>query len=325
MKRLHPGVPLRSICGVGLLFLSLLSGCAFTPGGKMEEAIKSHKGVIISPVFSLGGVLWERVGTPDQTFLLTDAAQAKDKIGAVYQMVVVEPGTYRVTAATAYAGPGRADPKGLTAQAVTGAVGRLKMFNRSYSEPYVAKVWKDRVVQRVDVPGSSFCASMGPYGDCSRWVVNPSTSYDQVVQAEGWYDEKRFRPAINVVDFMMEFQAQTAPATLEVQPGEVLLINSLRVLARDADFDYQRCTSLGGDKSYSCPLNGVRAELGHINLDFFREQAATGGIRKLDANLLTRVRPYALKPSGKVVGQSNDQLPLYDIRGNGIQRRAAPG
>ena len=52
MKRLHPGVPLWSICGVGLLFLSLLSGCAFTPGGKMEEAIKSHKGVIISPVFS---------------------------------------------------------------------------------------------------------------------------------------------------------------------------------------------------------------------------------------------------------------------------------
>lgn len=299
-----------------LVVLSMVSGCAFTPSGKIEEAIKSNKGVVISPVFSAGAVLWVRQGFPDQRFMMLDEAEVRGSIGQAYQMAVVEPGTYQLVAATAYAGAGRSDPKPLTGHVVFGPAGQLKLTNRSYSEPYIAKVWKDRIVQRVVVPGSSFCSSMGPYGDCRNWIQNPSTWYDQVVQAEGWYDEKRFRPAINVVDLLMDF-SEGGLATMEIRPGEVLLINSLRALARDIGYNDQRCTPAQGGPAHACPLNSVRAELGFINLGFFKEVATGSGFGKLDPALVERVRPYALKPAGKVVGQSNDELPLYEFRGNG--------
>lgn len=308
---------MRSVWTGLLVALTMVSGCAFTPSGKIEEALRSNKGVVISPVFNTGAVLWVRQGFPDQRFKMLDDAEARGRIGQAYQMVVVEPGTYQLAAATAYAGPGRSDPRLVAGPPVIGPAGFLTLTNRSYSEPYIAKVWKDRIVQRVVVPGSSFCASMGPYGDCLRWINNPATGYDQVVQVEGWYDEKRFKPAINVVDMVVEVAERSSLATLEVRPGDVLLINSLRVVAKDIGYDDQRCTSLEGSPSHACPLHSVRAELGFINLGYFKEVATGSGFGKLDPALVERVRPYPLRPAGKVVGQSNDDLPLYEFRGNG--------
>ena len=291
-----------------------LSGCAFTPSGKMEKALESGRAVVISPGFTEGGALWVRQGSPDQSFTLSVMAEAKTRIGGAYQMVVVEPGTYHLIAASGYAGPGRAVPGALAAPGAVGTVGQLFMLNRMYSEPYIERVWKDRVVERGMIPGATYCASAGRYGDCQVWGQNPPTYYERIAQEAGWYEEKRFRPAVNVVDRVLAFGRRGPLATLEVRAGDALLINTVRVPVLDVGHDAQRCAPGEEKAEVACPLDRVVVESGQINMDFFREQASTGRT-PLDPALLARVKAQPVEPVGRRAGRSADGLALYEFSG----------
>lgn len=299
---------------LSLLWVLGLSGCAVTTGGQMEEALKSGRAVIISPVLTEGGTLWARQGNTSQRFSLIDVVEAHNRVGSVYQMVTVEPGTYHLFAASGYAGPGRAVPGSLATTSTIGTVGELRMFNRMYRESYVERVWKDSVVERVVVPGLSYCVTAGRYGDCQQWGQNPPTVSDRVVQRAGWYEERRFRPAVSVVDRLLEFGARAPLATLEVRAGDAVLINAIRVPVRDVGYDAQRCAAEKDETAVACPLDLVVVELGPINMGAFREQAAAGPA-SLDPALVARVKPYPVEPRGQRVRRSADALTLYEFRG----------
>lgn len=296
------------------LVVLALSGCAFTPSGKMEEALKSGRAVVISPGFTAGGALWVRQGNPDQRFTLSIMAEAKTRIGTAYQMAVVEPGTYHLVGVSGYAGPGRAVPGALPAPGAVGAVGQVIMLNRMYSEPYIERVWKDRVVERGMIPGAPYCASAGRYGDCLVWGQNPPTYYERIAQEAGWYEEKRYRPAVNVVDRVLAFGRRGPLATLEVRAGEALLINTVRVPVQDIGYDPQRCAPGEEKEEVACPLDRVVVESGQINMDFFLEQASTGRA-PLDPALLARVKAHPIEPVGRRAGRSADGLTQYEYSG----------
>lgn len=304
----------RGALAGALVLLSWLSGCAVKPGVQLDEAIKANKGVVISPLLSEGGgTAWEREGDPDHHFFLMPASEARTRIGQDYQMVVVEPGRYVLRGALVNAGPGRVDPRGLTAPPQMGALGQVQMGTRSYREPYTARVWKDRLVQHHTIPGTPVCVTTGPHGDCLRWVNTPGTTYDQLVQEEGWYEELRYKPAVDVVELLMTFSPRQPMAILEVRPGEAVLVSLMRVVARDAGYDDARCTAQPGTYSHVCPLDRVRAEIAPINPAHFRQQALAPGVRKMDAALVDRVRPVPLQVDGKAVGKTADGLSVVEF------------
>lgn len=234
-----------------------LSGCAFTPSGKMEKALESGQAVVISPGFTEGGALWVRQGHPDQSFTLSVMAEAKTRIGGAYQMVVVERGM---------------------------------------------------------IPGATYCASAGRYGDCLVWGQNPPTYYERIAQEAGWYEEKRFRPAVNVVDRVLAFGRRGPLATLEVRAGDALLINTVRVPVQDIGYDAQRCAPGEEKAEVACPLDRVVVLSGQINMDFFREQASSGRA-PLDPALLARVKAHPVEPVGRYAGRSADGLAQYEFSG----------
>lgn len=293
-----------------VLLALALSGCAANPGAKLEEALNSNKAVIISPLLGDACMVWERVGDPAHRVALLPLPGVPIPVGQTYQMVVVEPGRYVLWGALVSAGPGRVDPRGLVPSPVSGALGQVKMATRSYREPYTARVWRDRIVREVNNPSSSYCAVPGPNGGCQQWGYTQGASYTQVVQEAGWYEETRYKPATDFVEFRMEFSPRVPMAWVDVKPAEAILINRMRVVARDAGYDYARCTAISGDYSHVCPLDRVRVETARIDLEDFRRQAAASGPRKMDPALIERVKaaPLAVSVKHLSVGSNGEAI-----------------
>lgn len=287
-----------------------LSGCAIKPGATMQEAMAANKGVIISPLLGDSGTVWARQDDPSKRFPLLPEPDDSILIGQSYQMQVVEPGRYVLLAAIMTAGPGRFQPRGVVLQRSNGAIGQVVMGTTSFRESYTVEVWKDAIVQQVNAPGNSFCASMGPYGDCSRWVNNPGYSYSQVVQEAGYYTERRYKPPVDHVLLQMEFPVREPLAYVDVRAGEALLINQLRMVAKGMERDDAHCAAAQERGEYACPLHGARAEIAKIDLADFQRQARAPGSGQMDAALVDRVRAAPLVVSGKSLGQTGS-LAIY--------------
>lgn len=287
-----------------------LPGCATSPGATMQEAISANKGVIISPLLGDSGTVWARQDDPSRRFVLLPQQEVSHLIGQNYQMQVVEPGRYVLLMAILSAGPGRFQPRGVVSSRTNGAIGQVVMGTTSFRESYTVEVWKDAIVQQVNVSGSSFCASMGPYGDCYRWVNNPGYSYPQVVQEAGYYTERRYKPPVDHVLLQMEFPVREPLAYVDVRAGEALLINQLRMVDKGMERDDAHCAAAQERGEHACPLHRARAEIAQIDLADFQRQARAPGSGQMDAALVGRVRAAPLVVSGNHLGQ-NGRLAIY--------------
>ncbi len=302
---------MRVLVCAAVLFM-LIGGCASSPNAKVADAVASNKAVVISPLTSSGAHLWDPVAKKSAPFELHAAAQAKTKIGDVYQMVVVEPGVYRLNTSTWPMGQGKAEPRGLIPRIQLGTLGYVLWINEPYSERYTEQVWQDAVVQRVVVPDSGFCANMGPYGDCRQWVTNPGGAYDQVVRPAGYVNVTRYKAPVNVVQAAVSFRGAQTMAELEIKPGEVLLINSVEPQGNSMVFDDTRCTN-DTDKSgsYTCPLSGIRVAAANINLPYFQQLAAES--KALSPETLARVKPRFVAMGGRAIGRNNEQWTVFEF------------
>lgn len=302
---------MRVLVCAAVLFM-LLSGCASSPNAKVADALASNKAVIISPLTSSGGHLWDPVTKKGTPFDISNAAEAKTKIGDVYQMVVVEPGVYRLNTSTWPLGQGKAEPRGLVPGNQLGPLGLVLWVNEPYSERYTEQVWQDAVVQRVVVPDSGFCANMGPYGDCRQWVTNPGGAYDRVVRPAGYVNVTRYKAPVNVVRAAVSFRGAQTMAELEIKPGEVLLINSVEPQSNSMVFDDTRCTNdVKREGSFTCPLRGIRVAAADINLPYLQQVAAQS--KALSPETLARVKPRLVAMGGRAIGRNSEQWTVFEF------------
>ena len=305
-------------CGLGLL----LVGCAQSPNARITDALQSNKAVIISPLLPTGITAWKLINNPDVEFQLGSETEAKTRIGTVYQMVVVEPGAYRLNASTSYAGLGKSQP-GLVKDADSGRLGRVLLVNGSYREPYTVRIWQDRVTQQVVIPTTTYCASPGPNGSCQQWGYNQGGIINQVVQQEGYRNETRYKDPVSTLTIGLRYNDKDPLVSLEVKAGEVLLVNALEPTLGDIVYDDQHCSPDGELKhAYLCPFHRLRMGIPGINLDFFKQQAQTDP--PIDPALLSKVRPYYLQLNGAEVGRNKDQWPIVEFGPKNESRPSTP-